>query len=392
MFRSVLKRTPLTTLMLLAASPAAVASTPVPAELLRELASPDAETRERAQEQIVGRADLKLKDLDALILDGTLSPEAYFRCVGAARPKFESSPRGAMGVSFSLERRGLNIVQSAMEGFPSVKVLRPGDRIVEIDGWQPDPYRSDFMSGGSARPFIISRDPGDVIPLKIIRDGQEVQVDLELGKFSDLKNTNPLSDSELKAAWDVRRGRYQKSLPVINGPATEESGLESADLHDQQIGLDAVNGQVTPAAGGGQSRTGRTLDDLNERLASRPTRNLRDGFDPGLNRQVMIRAGEVIVNGRRVRNGEMIGGARVVIDPMGRQLDQRIDEMRRNEVEQRMALIRSQIVEMDTKLKNEPMSPQEREGVQNLREALQRMLDQAREERKALDRRGPAQP
>jgi hypothetical protein len=47
---------------------------------------------------------------------------------------------------------------------------------------------------------------------------------------------------------------------------------------------------------------------------------------------------------------------------------------------------------MDTKLKNEPMSPQEREGVQNLREALQRMLDQAREERKALDRRGPAQP
>lgn len=384
----------------LAVAGSALASTPVPGELLHDLGSPDHATRARAAEQIAGRSDLKLKDLDEALLRPGLDPEVFVRLVQTAKGKFETSPRAAMGVSFDAMSGLPNLVQKPLETFPSVKVLKPGDRLIEIDGWQLQSRQLDPWSGGSARPFIISHDPGDVVPVKLVRDGELITVQLELGRFADLRNGVPLTETEIGAGWEVRRDRYARGLPTVRGPEVDPG--PSVSDEDYQRALEAYRGDMIPINAGGQSITGRTIESMTERMSRRSERgSFRDAWDPANQPQALIRGGEVIINGRRVRNGEVVGGVRVQINPGGEALRQMQQEQARMQAAARAQLARArleleidaisvQIDEIDGKLTREEPDAATRAALEQMKRSLQRKLDGLKRERDGLDK--PAQP
>lgn len=179
------------------------------------------------------------------------------------RELFRALPRAAMGVQYSNAQvdRGVPI-QALTEGFPSARILRPGDVIVAIDGQtlgQLDLVKrlAAELSGVSGigltggvpigtaamlhfRCAILSRDPGAVIRVQVERpiapagpagdapgvnpaapaDGaaptatQTLEFDVPLGSFADLGSTVTNDQAVLDAALAVRALRVVGRLPA----------------------------------------------------------------------------------------------------------------------------------------------------------------------------------
>lgn len=297
----------------LAVTSGALAGTPVPTELIDALKAADYRTREDATNQLVGRADFKVQDLDAALKTPGLTAEQRARLLRAVRARFFDGQRAALGVAFDqFNNFGGNVIQRTIRNFPSGAVLRPGDQLLEIDGW-PIPSGGGRFGNSNARPYIICHDPGDVVPIKVNRDGVELTLDVPLGRFSDLQG-EPLSEQELEEAWRVRAARYNPPADEAIRPGSlPVRGAFSADQRAMNIAIDPT---FWSAVGGGTARGGR-IDPAGELEASRAAIDRRvDGVQIG-GAGVRIVGGEVFINGRRVQNGEVVDGMRVQIDPGG---------------------------------------------------------------------------
>lgn len=305
-------------IMVLTVAAGARAGTPVPAELIDALKAADFRAREDATNQLIGRADFKIQDLDGALKTPGLTPEQRARLLRAVRSRFFDGQRAALGVAFDqFNNFGGNVIQRTIRNFPSGAVLRPGDQLIEIDGWTLPGGGGRFGSSSSARPYIICHDPGDVVPIKINRDGVEMTLDVPLGRFSDLQG-EPLTEMELEEAWRVRAARYHPSADEMIRPDTLPSrGAFSADQRAMNIAIDPT---FWSAVGGGTARGGR-IDPAGELEASRAAIDRDQNgvrFNGGIGGAgVRIVGGEVFINGRRVQNGEVVDGMRVQIDPGG---------------------------------------------------------------------------
>lgn len=223
--------------------------------LIAQLDSPSFERRAAAYNQLDAADEVLGRDFEAILAeqDDELSAEQRSSLIELARRRFVMGSRAGLGVQFTPAEVGGGVrIQSTVAGFPASRVLRAGDILVTFDG--------ETLAGTEGmRLAIVSRDPGDLVPVEILRDEEPMQLDVELGSFADLGRGRPLEldPATLANAWQRRLERA--SFPVVRGPVIDARADKSAPLP-------RVDRRV-PAAQNGRGFSNAGLDAW---LASRP--------------------------------------------------------------------------------------------------------------------------
>lgn len=192
--------------------------------ILRSLDAPDLAERERAVEALVLSSAVSLREVLGLLSEVTaLTPEQRARLMGIAREMFVQSPRAAMGVQFGgTVERGVAI-QSAVDGFDSARVIRPGDVIVAVNGQE--------VTQSQMRAIILSHDPGESMGLRLLRSvesGAEEQIDVRvtLGSMNRLRGGGFIDAATMMDAWRQRLKRAGVSEEAGQRPL--ETGIDQA--------------------------------------------------------------------------------------------------------------------------------------------------------------------
>lgn len=192
--------------------------------ILRSLDAPDLAERERAVEALVLSSAVSLREVLGLLSEVTaLTPEQRARLMGIAREMFVQSPRAAMGVQFGgTVERGVAI-QSAVDGFDSARVIKPGDVIVAVNGQE--------VTQSQMRAIILSHDPGESMGLRLLRSGEsgsEEQIDVRvtLGSMNRLRGGGFIDAGTMMDAWRQRLKRAGVSEEAGQRPI--ETGIEQA--------------------------------------------------------------------------------------------------------------------------------------------------------------------
>ena len=168
--------------------------------------------RQEATASLLSDSTISLQTIEGWLADASLSPEQHTRLLHVGRARFALMPRGGLGVQFGVMDldRGAAIART-VEGFDAANWLQPGDVIIEVDG-RP------VGGSGDLRMEIISRTPGEALPLRVNRVGEIIEVAPKLGDYSALGNPAPLSLGELMLAWQMRlqrQGAEQLNEQVI---------------------------------------------------------------------------------------------------------------------------------------------------------------------------------
>ncbi len=112
-------------------------------------------------------------------------------------------------------------------GFPASQVLKIGDRVIAAAGVTIDTWET-------MRAVIISRDPGDEIPITVVREGATLNLTVGLGDFTRLREPINLDALILNEAWRMRSRGLDDPEPVKAGIIA--SGLP-ASAWSTQYGL-----------------------------------------------------------------------------------------------------------------------------------------------------------
>lgn len=229
-------------------------------ELIGQLSSSDFRVRQKATEQLLADERLELPMIERALSRGDLNAEARPRLLQVGRQLFMKTPRGAMGVQFGGNLRDRVIVGRTFEKFESSRLLEEGDMIVEAGG-----YKLDGPGGRFAlQAMIVSRDPGDKLPVVVRRGPQRVAIDIPLGKFADLENTY-IPEDRMQRAWRLRcralTGERAEAVrldipPGAWNPAPEDQ--RRAEL--MMLRRQAIEG-APMVAGGGMARVAADMPD-----------------------------------------------------------------------------------------------------------------------------------
>ena len=214
------------------------ARAPEPLEqLIDELDSDVFETRERAYDALAARRDVTVEQIGQFLARPELSPEQHNRLRSLGVDALGNAPKGGLGVQFGIPTNMVRIDDVVDNGmFPAAKLIRPGDLIVEADGL---PVRDqDHM-----KIIILSRRPGDVLRLGVLRAGERVVIDAELGAFSNLRTNEPRRQ-ELEAAFEERLRMLDLAS---DGNAAVGAGLDAADWMIAALGDHAPETAPQPA-------------------------------------------------------------------------------------------------------------------------------------------------
>lgn len=205
----------------------------------------DALVSRLASDSLVER-DVALKHLSSIALtpaelcgmiQKATSPEQRARLALLGPETMRRTPRGALGVRFSQDDSRATVL-ATLEGFDSQRALKSGDVILSIDG-------EAITNQYTARPAIISHDPGQEIEIQVLRAGRVVTTRVKLGDFESLNKDEPagfrnaIAMSAYERAWACRITREQAgsttaSNEPIGGAVTQEQWsrlAESGSLH-----------------------------------------------------------------------------------------------------------------------------------------------------------------
>lgn len=245
---------------------------------INDLDAASVQTRIEAQTRLANDSGVSLKQIEAFLKAGHLSAEQRERLLAAAYAHFVNEPRGAMGIrpSNTFEQRGAAL-DVAQPQFPAAAVLRTGDRITAADGLPIDTFEA-------LRAVILSHDPGDEVPVTLVRASATLNVSVKLGSFGDLKDPNRTSggrpdSASLAQAWAVRARPYREagdgapipcSVPVTawtqaSFDETEPSPVRVADgdiSHTSVIAGGEARGGTQPASVL-QGSGGRVINQIN---------------------------------------------------------------------------------------------------------------------------------
>jgi hypothetical protein len=257
--------------------------------LIADLDAPEVARRLHATDTLTGSPGVTLPHLEAALLEPGLSLEQRRRLLAAAKRRFFSEPRAAMGVSNRDAGLGGGrapiIVQPTQAGFHAMEVLRADDRLESIDGVR-------LESWDHCRCVIISHDPGDVVELGIVRGGTPMQVKVRLGRYDDLRQT--LSADVVGAAWALRSAPY--SSLESGRPVAIESGIDPAAWFDRPRSENSRRLRTAPdddggarLTAGGESRGGAGDDLFGGVFLHQPGRQFQIGnrraFDERVERE-----------------------------------------------------------------------------------------------------------
>lgn len=205
-----MKRLPVLILIALT-TPSALCNPERVETLLDEREGLDWRSRWRIDLQLSGDdPNIKLSDIEQVAQSRTLTPEIRELLEVAALNRFRSeTTKGALGVSFGATRPGHVEIQTIVGdgAFPAADMLKPGDVIVEVSGKQV---------GGSAhlRAEILSRKPGETLPVIIERDGLSIARELPLGSYRNLTGAAMIEMDVLRHALSLRRERLGIDFPA----------------------------------------------------------------------------------------------------------------------------------------------------------------------------------
>jgi hypothetical protein len=243
-------------------------------EIVRQLDAPDFHEREQAAQQIIERADDKIK-LYAILDHGDLTVEQRYRLLQVVREYLLEMPRGAVGISMDGWQPGMALqgggvrVADLVPGMPAERVLQVGDRIVAIDG-HPLATQNDLII------YVQNKRPGDKVNMSIKRSktdergnlvvddrnqpiAEDLVLELELGSVEMLRNarrgdvrTSPVAQQRAREAGEVADKFAPTPTPVMvrgeNGKAfaftlpepgdvDAESGDSRVDTHPMVLKL-----------------------------------------------------------------------------------------------------------------------------------------------------------
>lgn len=208
---------------------AGIAPDPAVTALVRQLDAADWAGRARATEALLDRA-VPDDQVWVHLARGGLSPEAHSRLLHVGTERIMHAPRGALGIQMAarFEENDGVVVTGLVPGMPAQKVLKPGDRIVRIEGQR-------IQVSQQLTSIVQERRPGDRIKVVVMRgerdelgrvkggpDGKplETQVDLELelGSREDLDRLgdgNAINDAPLvEAKAKLRALKLAEAFPV----------------------------------------------------------------------------------------------------------------------------------------------------------------------------------
>ncbi len=236
--------------------------------LIALLDSPDLASREEASRRLRLRSDVGVGTIEAILRDRRdLSAEQRARLHSLARAMFDAGPRAGMGIQFgSLVPDGVQVA-ATVAGFDAARVLRPQDILHRVEGRR-------IASTEQMRDEILSREPGETMRLTIIRNGQQKEVSLVMGSYTDLNRGRsiPIDPGTLDRAWRTRLARVgmENPLDALRGEAFgggrdrpslgEAISWQARSISDIEIREGSLEGwlvhQTPEVLAGGQSRGG----------------------------------------------------------------------------------------------------------------------------------------
>lgn len=257
-------------------------------KLVTDLGSADIQARIAAQAQLSEQKSITLKQIESVLRDQPLTPEQRKRLLSTAHQRFLAEPRAAMGIQFDFNAPGIHGVGLArvLPGFPASEVLKQGDRIISAAGFSIETQEQDTLDAQDMlRAVIISRDPGDEIPITLVRDGVTINLKIKLGSYKDLGNANnannpPLDALRLAKPWDIRSRdlgdpEAHKAKPIESGLASaawDRNADADIDETDAARMAEAAGLDRTGIVAGGEPRGG---------VPSPPNTPVAGRFDPG---------------------------------------------------------------------------------------------------------------
>jgi hypothetical protein len=230
--------------------------------LLRAIAEGGFIDRELATRELEAGAGVTLVDLESVLRRSDLSLEQRRRLSHAAERRFMLEPRAAMGISLGpVLDLGLQITGTT-PGFDAAEKLRAEDIIASIGDLE-------IREQLDLQVAIISREPGSVVPVRVVRGGELLELELRLGSWSDLGPNAPLNPDTLARCWAYRSRSY---AGAAQPPAIPSLGLPPGFGLDRALdGLPP--GEPAELVVGGRPRhpPGRAAGlDMNRRLSSSP--------------------------------------------------------------------------------------------------------------------------
>jgi hypothetical protein len=184
-------------------------------EVIDQLGSDDIAERERASDLL---ANVAMWDEDILAKACELPEvcaERRARLRNAIYERFINTPRPAVGITMGNNAISGILVTGLQKGFPAAGVLREGDEILVIGGVDLRPTSNNQAPLMAA---IASFDPGDTIDLMVLRDGREIDLQIELGSFDDLgQQARARPDDVMQRALALRMHRLGFDLDADTG-------------------------------------------------------------------------------------------------------------------------------------------------------------------------------
>jgi len=155
--------------------------------------------------------EISLNELEFYLGDMTLSHEQRTRLVLACQQRFQTHPKGGLGVSFGVIRVGAIEVVPIRNNpnFPASEMLNPGDVIARVGD-------KILMNSFDLRSHILSREPGEMLPVTVIRNGQPIKMELPLGSYGELTGAARLEPGIARRALGLRWNRKGIVVPEID--------------------------------------------------------------------------------------------------------------------------------------------------------------------------------
>lgn len=212
----------------------ATASPPDPSALER-LDAPTLASRDAAESALREHESHGVDDLLLTLGEVELSPEGRRRLARVAFERFAGSARAGMGVEFDVERprdEGVPI-RRPVPNFPAFELIEAGDVMLIADGIA---LNDNEMMGT----IIVSHDPGDVIPVTLLRNGERLDLEIPLGSFSDLQQNTRVRLDRLQRAFVLRANRLGVELAASEGIVGE--GLDLDAWAEAELGVGEAGG------------------------------------------------------------------------------------------------------------------------------------------------------
>jgi len=206
-------------------------------DLIDQLGSESWVDRDHASDELsLNNPDITLDDLEFFLNDMTLSIEQRTRLEHACMFRFLAYPKGGLGVSFGSTRIGAIEIQPIGQDprFPASAMLNPGDAIAMVG--------SDLIESQSElRAHILSRSPGETLPVTLIRANKMIKLDLPLGSLTDLSGAaryEPnLASRALELRWErkgISRQKTDRAATLIEANDWQSAAFPADQQPDPQ--------------------------------------------------------------------------------------------------------------------------------------------------------------